>query len=77
MTGGFQLADGPGQIMGLGHHSTLRLLSTSRAWADAHGPTRKLGTGTIVSVHDTPSKVGICGRSAPDSRRLTQEVRCL
>jgi hypothetical protein len=27
MTGGLQLADGPGQIMGLGHHSTLRLLS--------------------------------------------------
>jgi hypothetical protein len=27
MTGGFQLAHGPGQIMRLGHHSTLRLLS--------------------------------------------------
>jgi Rho termination factor, N-terminal domain len=29
MTGGLQLADGPGQIMRLGHHSTLRLLSSS------------------------------------------------
>ncbi len=28
MTGGLQLADGPGQIMRLGHHSTLRLLSS-------------------------------------------------
>jgi hypothetical protein len=41
MTGGLELADGPGQIMRLGHHSTLRLLSSrgSAQWAGVGQPT--------------------------------------
>ena len=70
MPGGTQLADGPGQIIRWGHHSTLRLLSTSRAWAHAQLGRPRLHT----TCHQG---LAYCGRSAPDSRRLIQGVRCL
>ncbi len=49
VAGGSQLADGAGQIMRLGHHSTLRLLSTTGSATAANAPE----TGSPLGMDST------------------------
>ena len=76
MAGGTQLADGPGQIIRWGHHSTLRLLSTSRAWAHAQaGDDRVCTRHAVEGWHLRPLGAGLATPHSGSSLPLMRSTR--
>ena len=76
MAGGTQLADGPGQIMRWCHHSTLRLLSTSRAWAHAQaGDDRVCTRHAVEGWHLRPLGAGLATPHSGSSLPLMRSTR--